>query len=62
MRNYLHNRLNISCNDLPAAFEARRDKMMLIEKFRKLLGLELGEKNVSVLKKVCCALSFSSYS
>lgn len=43
--------LNISCNDLPAAFEARRDKMMLIEKFRKLLGLELGEKNVSVLKK-----------
>ncbi|WVZ63127.1 hypothetical protein U9M48_012786, partial [Paspalum notatum var. saurae] len=54
--------LNMSCNDLPAAFEVLKDRNVLMEKSRKLLGLELQEKNASVLRKVRCDLSFSSYS
>ncbi|CAN6203813.1 unnamed protein product [Urochloa humidicola] len=54
--------LNMSCNDLPAAFEVLKDRKVQMEKSRKLLILELKEKNVSVLRKVRCDLSFSSYS
>ncbi|KAL6639396.1 hypothetical protein ACP70R_023126 [Stipagrostis hirtigluma subsp. patula] len=43
--------LNMSCNDLPAAFEVRKERKMLMEKSRRLLSLELEEKNVSVLRK-----------
>uniref|UniRef100_K3ZQH1 DEUBAD domain-containing protein n=1 Tax=Setaria italica TaxID=4555 RepID=K3ZQH1_SETIT len=43
--------LNMSCNDLPAAFEVLKDRKALMEKSRKLLGLELEEKNVSVSRK-----------
>ncbi|CAL5075561.1 unnamed protein product [Urochloa decumbens] len=44
--------LNMSCNDLPAAFEVLKDRKVQMEKSRKLLILELKEKNVSVLRKV----------
>lgn len=50
------------CNDLPAAFEVIRERKVLMEKSRKLLGLELEQKNVSVLTKVRCDLSFNSFS
>ncbi|CAN6171927.1 unnamed protein product [Urochloa humidicola] len=43
--------LNMSCNDLPAAFEVLKDRKVQMEKSRKLLILELKEKNVSVLRK-----------
>ncbi|KAJ1288976.1 hypothetical protein BS78_02G130100 [Paspalum vaginatum] len=43
--------LNMSCNDLPAAFEVLKDRNVLMEKSRKLLVLELQEKNASVLRK-----------
>ena len=59
---YLHNRLNMVRKDLPAAFEVIKDRKALMEKSRKLLGLETGEKNVSVMRKVRCDLSFNSYS
>jgi hypothetical protein len=48
--------------DLPAAFEVIKDRKALIEKSRKLLGLDIEEKNVSVMRKVCCDLSLSSNS
>nr|NP_001350547.1 uncharacterized protein LOC112543444 [Sorghum bicolor] len=41
----------MSCNDLPAFFEVLRERKVLMEKSRKLLGLELEQKNVSVLRK-----------
>ncbi|XP_062188780.1 uncharacterized protein LOC133892051 isoform X2 [Phragmites australis] len=44
--------LNMARIDLPAAFEVLKDRKTLMEKSRKLLGLELGEKNVSILIKV----------
>nr|CAB3456538.1 unnamed protein product [Digitaria exilis] len=44
--------LNMSCNDLPSAFEVLKDRKVLMEQSRKLLGLELEEKNVSVSRKV----------
>ncbi|KAL6871539.1 hypothetical protein ACP4OV_014368 [Aristida adscensionis] len=43
--------LNMLCNDLPAALKTRKERKMLMENSRKLLGDELGEKNVSVLRK-----------
>ncbi|OQU85444.1 hypothetical protein SORBI_3004G244900 [Sorghum bicolor] len=43
--------LKMSCNDLPAFFEVLRERKVLMEKSRKLLGLELEQKNVSVLRK-----------
>ncbi|KAF0918335.1 hypothetical protein E2562_023406 [Oryza meyeriana var. granulata] len=43
--------LNIACNDLPAAFEVLKDRKVTAEKLRNLLGLELGEKNVSIVRK-----------
>ncbi|ONM53494.1 uncharacterized protein [Zea mays] len=43
--------LEMSCNDLPAAFEVLRERKVLMEKSIKLLGLELQQKNVSVLRK-----------
>ncbi|KAF8692699.1 hypothetical protein HU200_039533 [Digitaria exilis] len=43
--------LNMSCNDLPSAFEVLKDRKVLMEQSRKLLGLELEEKNVSVSRK-----------
>jgi hypothetical protein len=52
MTKYLLNRLNMLCNDLPAAFEVLKDRKALMEKSRKSLGLELEEKNVSVSRKV----------
>jgi hypothetical protein len=52
----------MSCNDLPASFEVLRERKVLMEKSRKLLGLELEQKNVSVLRKVRCDLSFNSFS
>jgi hypothetical protein len=48
MRKYLHNRLNMSCHDLPAAFEVLKDRKALMDKSRKLLCVELEEKNVYV--------------
>lgn len=54
--------LEMSCNDLPAAFEVLRERKVLMEKSIKLLGLELQQKNVSVLRKVRCDLSFNSFS
>jgi hypothetical protein len=62
MRKYLRDRLEMSCNDLPAAFEVLRERKVLMEKSIKLLGLELQQKNVSVLRKVRCDLSFNSFS
>ena len=62
MRKYLHNRLNMSCNDIPSAFEVLKDRKVQVEKTRKLLSLELEEKNVSVSRKVRCDLSFNSSS
>ncbi|PUZ69585.1 hypothetical protein GQ55_2G121700 [Panicum hallii var. hallii] len=44
--------LNMSCNDIPAAFEVLKDRKVQMEKARKLLSLELEEKNVSVSRKV----------
>ncbi|NP_001350557.1 uncharacterized protein LOC4343162 [Oryza sativa Japonica Group] len=46
--------LNISCNDIPAAFEVLKNNRVTTEKLRNLLGLELGEKNVSIMRKVRC--------
>ncbi|KAF2922691.1 hypothetical protein DAI22_07g132300 [Oryza sativa Japonica Group] len=43
--------LNISCNDIPAAFEVLKNNRVTTEKLRNLLGLELGEKNVSIMRK-----------
>nr|NP_001350546.1 uncharacterized protein LOC8075741 [Sorghum bicolor] len=54
--------LKMSCNDLPAFFEVLRERKVLMEKSRKLLGLELEQKNVSVLRKVRCDLPFKSLS
>ncbi|XP_066389888.1 uncharacterized protein [Miscanthus floridulus] len=47
--------LKMSCNDLPASFEVLRARKVRMEKSRKLLGLELEQKNVSVLRKVECS-------
>uniref|UniRef100_A0A0E0LK91 Uncharacterized protein n=1 Tax=Oryza punctata TaxID=4537 RepID=A0A0E0LK91_ORYPU len=44
--------LNISRNDIPAAFEVLKDRRVTTEKLRNLLGLELGEKNVSIMRKI----------
>jgi len=54
--------LNMSCNDIPSAFEVLKDRKVQVEKSRKLLSLELEEKNVSVSRKVRCDLSFNSSS
>ncbi|NP_001350561.1 uncharacterized protein LOC112543450 [Oryza brachyantha] len=43
--------LKISCNDLPAAFEVLKGRKVTTEKLRNLLGLELLEKNVSIVRK-----------
>ncbi|KAG2633550.1 hypothetical protein PVAP13_2NG263400 [Panicum virgatum] len=43
--------LNMSCNDIPSAFEVLKDRKVQVEKSRKLLSLELEEKNVSVSRK-----------
>uniref|UniRef100_A0A0D9WYK1 Uncharacterized protein n=1 Tax=Leersia perrieri TaxID=77586 RepID=A0A0D9WYK1_9ORYZ len=43
--------LNICCNDLPAAFEVLKDRKVTTDKLRTSLGRELGEKNVSILRK-----------
>jgi hypothetical protein len=48
--------------DLPAAFDVIKDRKVLVEKSRKLLGLDLVEKNLSVMRKVRCDLCFNSYS
>ncbi|XP_025804636.1 uncharacterized protein LOC112883544 [Panicum hallii] len=40
--------LNMSCHDLPAAFEVLKDRKALMDKSRKLLCVELEEKNVYV--------------
>ncbi|GJN07521.1 hypothetical protein PR202_ga25359 [Eleusine coracana subsp. coracana] len=44
--------LEVVRKDLPAAFGVIKDRKVLMEKSRKLLGLELGEKNVSIMRKV----------
>lgn len=59
--NYNHARAILSCKDLPAALEARRDRKLMIENLRTSLCLELAEKNTSVVEKVCCALSSRFY-
>uniref|UniRef100_K4A3G1 Uncharacterized protein n=1 Tax=Setaria italica TaxID=4555 RepID=K4A3G1_SETIT len=43
--------LNMSCNDVPAAVKVLTDRKVLIGKSRKLLNLELEEKNASFLRK-----------
>ncbi|KAG8080667.1 hypothetical protein GUJ93_ZPchr0007g5985 [Zizania palustris] len=43
--------LNILHNDLPAALEVHRDRKVVAENQRKLLSLELDEKNVSIVRK-----------
>jgi hypothetical protein len=37
----------MSCNDVPAAVKVLTDRKVLIGKSRKLLNLELDEKNAS---------------
>ncbi|GJN37227.1 hypothetical protein PR202_gb26186 [Eleusine coracana subsp. coracana] len=44
--------LEVVRKDLPAALGVMKDRKVLMEKSRKLLGLELGEKNVSIMRKV----------
>ncbi|TVU39391.1 hypothetical protein EJB05_12806, partial [Eragrostis curvula] len=43
--------LNMVRKDLPAAFEVLKDRKTLMENSAKLIGLELGEKSVSVMRK-----------